>query len=77
MSKTVEIGYKGHIIRVSAVRIVQTNRWTVRCYLTWNFAHDRGEKTMVRCDLKFANPEEAMQAGVEFAIKWIDEGNAA
>ena len=66
--------YKGHTIRVSAVRIPQIDRWTVRSFVSWNFANYSGEETIVRTDLEFGTVEEAMQAGVEFAIKWIDEG---
>ena len=69
--------YKGHTIRVSAVRIPQTDRWTVRSFVSWKFAHDTGEETIVHADLEFRTAEEAMQAGVEFAIEWIDEGKAA
>jgi hypothetical protein len=73
----VETQYKGHTIRVSAVRIPHTGRWTVRSYVSWRFANDSGEETIVHADLEFGTVEEAMQAGVEFAIKWIDEGKAA
>jgi hypothetical protein len=66
--------YKGHTIRVSAVRIPQIDRWTVRSFVSWNFANDSGEETIVRTDLEFGTVEKAMQAGVESAIKWIDEG---
>ena len=66
--------YKGHTIRVSAVRVPQTDRWTVRSYVSWEFTNDSGEETLVHTDLEFGLVKEAMQAGVEFAIKWIDEG---
>jgi hypothetical protein len=73
----VETHYKRHTIRVTAVRILQTGRWTVRSYVSWKFANDSGEETIVYTDLEFSTVEEAMEAGVEFAIKWIDEGKAA
>jgi hypothetical protein len=69
-----ETRYKGHTIRVSAVRIPQTNRWTVRSFVSWNFATESGEEPIVHTDLQFGTVKEAMQAGVEFAIKWIDDG---
>ncbi len=69
-----ETQYKGHTIRVSAVRIVQTDRWTVRCYVSRKFANNSGEETLVNTDLEFGTVEEAMRAGVEFAIEWIDDG---
>jgi hypothetical protein len=72
--RAVERHYKGHGIRVSAVRFPQTDRWTVRSFVSWNFANDSGEETIVHTDLEFGTVEEAMQAGVEFAIKWIDNG---
>jgi hypothetical protein len=68
----VEIRYKGYTIRVSAVRIPQTDRWTVRSYVSWEFANNSGEETIVRVDLQFGTVEEAMRAGVEFAIEWIE-----
>jgi hypothetical protein len=68
----VETQYKGHIIRVSAVRIPQIDRWTVRSYVSWEFANNSGEKTLVHADLHFGCVEEAMRAGVEFAIAWIE-----
>jgi hypothetical protein len=70
----VETHYKGHTIRVSLVRIPQTDRWTVRSYVSWKFANNSGEETIVHADLQFGTVEEAMRAGVEFAIKWIDQG---
>jgi hypothetical protein len=62
---------RAHTIRVSAVRIPQTERWTVRSYVSWKFTS--GEETLVHADLEFGSVKEAMQGGVEFAIKWIDE----
>jgi hypothetical protein len=72
--RAVETYYKGHTIRVSAVRIPQINRWTVRSFVSWKFGNNSGEETLVRTDLEFRTVEEAMRAGVEFAIKWIDNG---
>jgi hypothetical protein len=46
----------------------------VRSYVSWKFANNCGEETLVHADLEFGTAEEAMQAGVEFAIKWIDDG---
>ena len=66
--------YKGHSIRVSAVRIPQTGRWIVRSFVSWNFANNSGEEPIVHTDLEFGTVKEAMHAGVEFAIKWIDDG---
>jgi hypothetical protein len=70
--RTVEIRHKGHTIRVSAVRIPQVNRWTVRSFVSWKFGNNSGEETLVRTDLEFRTVEEAMRAGVEFAIEWIE-----
>ena len=67
--------YKGHTIRVSAVKRIPPDRWTVRSFVSWKFANDSGEETIVHTDLEFGTVEEAMQAGVKFAIEWIDEGN--
>ncbi len=72
--RAVERHYKGHTIRVSAVRIPQIDRWTVRSFVSWNFANDSGEETLVHDDLEFGSVKEAMQAGVDFAIKWIEGG---
>ena len=72
--RAVETHYKGHTIRVSAVRIPQIDRWTVRSFVSWKFGNNSGEETLVRTDLHFGTVQEAMQAGVEFAIKWIDNG---
>jgi hypothetical protein len=73
----VEIRYKGHTIRVSAVRIPQINRWTVRSFCQLEIWDQHGEETLVNTDLEFRTVEEAMRASVEFAIKWIDNGKAA
>jgi hypothetical protein len=67
-----EAHYKGHTIRVSAVRIPQNGRWTVRSWVSWASPNDSVEKMIVHTDLEFGNPEEALQAGVDFAIRWID-----
>ena len=66
--------YKGHTILVSAVRVPQTDRWTVRSFVSWKFSNDSSQESIVHTDLEFGSVDEAMQAGVEFAIKWIDEG---
>jgi hypothetical protein len=42
--------------------------------VSWKFANHSGEETLVHTDLHFGTVEEAMRAGVEFAIKWIDNG---
>jgi hypothetical protein len=34
--------------------------------VSWSFANDSGEETLVHTDLEFGAVEEAMQAGVEF-----------
>ena len=57
---------------IGAVRNPQNNRWIVRSYVTWNFTNDSGEETIVHADLHFVTLEEAMRAGVEFAIEWIE-----
>jgi hypothetical protein len=49
----------------------------VRSFVSWQFANNSGEETLVNSALEFGTVEEAMRAGVEFAIKWIDEGKAA
>ena len=69
-----EAHYKGHTIRVSAVRFPQTGRWTVRSWVIWDFPNDSDAEMIVHPDSEFGSVEEAMQAGVQFAIKWIDEG---
>jgi hypothetical protein len=46
----------------------------VRAYVSWKFANNSGEETIVHADLEFGTVEEAMRAGVEFAVEWIDEG---
>jgi hypothetical protein len=71
----VETHYKGHTIRVSAVRITQTDRWTVRFYVSWKTGNNSGEEARTHADLEFGTVEEAMQAAVEFAIKWIDDAS--
>jgi ketopantoate hydroxymethyltransferase len=74
MGKSSGNALQRHTIRVSAVRIPQTDRWTVRSFVSWKSAINSGEETLVHTDLEFGAVEEAMQAGVESAIKWIDDG---
>jgi hypothetical protein len=40
--------------------------------VSWASPNDSVEKMIVHTDLEFGNPEEALQAGVDFAIRWID-----
>ena len=54
------------------MRIAQTDRWTVRSYVSWKFANNSGEEMLVHADLQFGTVEQAMRAGVEFAINWIE-----
>jgi len=35
-------------------------------------ANDSEEETIVRANLQFGTVEDAMRAGVEFAIEWIE-----
>jgi hypothetical protein len=65
--------YKGHVIRVCAVRVPQTGCWTVWAWVVWNFANDCGTKMILHDSLDFGNPQQAVQIGVEFALKWIAE----
>lgn len=58
MGEPMDTHYKGHTIRVSAVRIAQTARWTVRAWITWDFPNDSGAHMIVHSDLNFSDPEE-------------------
>jgi hypothetical protein len=49
----------------------------VRSFVSWKSVNDSGEETIVHTDLEFGTFEEAMQAALDLAIKWIDEGDAA
>ena len=42
--------------------------------MSWKFSNDSSQESIVHTDLEFGSVDEAMQVGVEFAIKWIDEG---
>jgi hypothetical protein len=44
----------------------------VRSFVSWKFGTNSGEETLVNTDLEFRTVEEAMRAGVEFAIEWIE-----
>ena len=40
--------------------------------MSWKFANNSGEEMLVHADLQFGTVEQAMRAGVEFAINWIE-----
>ena len=69
-----EAHYNGHVIRVSAVRVPQTGCWRFLLWIHWNLHRDTGAKAMLHHGLEFETPAEALQAGVDFAMKWIDDG---
>ena len=65
--------YKGHHIKSVARYLPDSDRWTAHVVINWT---DRSHERFSQFDVKrgFATEEEAEQAGLELAKKWIDNG---
>jgi hypothetical protein len=64
--------YKSHHIEVSVRSVTYGSGWMADVFVTYN---ENGKNVLksIRMDQTFATPDEAEQAGVEYAKKWIDE----
>jgi hypothetical protein len=66
------MNYKDHQIEVSVQCDPDGNGWMTDVFVTY---HEHGKNVLEsrRMDQTFATPDEAEQAGVEYARKWIDD----
>ena len=71
-----EAHYNGHVIRVSAVRVPRTHRWTFTWVVSKQGA-DPGVKTFTDYGGRFDTADDAISRGYDFAMKWIDDGQPA
>ena len=64
--------YKSHHIEVSVRSVTYGSGWMADVFVTYN---ENGKNVLksIRMDQTFATPDEAEQAGVEYAKKWIDD----
>jgi len=67
------MNYKNHQIEVSVQCDPDSSGWMTDVFVTY---HEHGKSVLesLRVDQTFATPDEAEQAGVEYAKKWIDDG---
>jgi hypothetical protein len=67
------MNYKDHQIEVSASFPSKGSGWMPEVFVTYS---EKGRNVLksLRIDQTFATPDEAEQAGVEYAKKWIDDG---
>ena len=64
--------YKDHQIEVSVRLVTVGSGWTPDVFVTYS-ENGRNVLESLRMDQTFATPNEAEQAGVEYATKWIDD----
>jgi hypothetical protein len=67
------MNYKDHQIEVSASFPSKGSGWMPEVFVTYS---EKGRNVLksLRIDQTFATPDEAEQAGVKYAKKWIDDG---
>jgi hypothetical protein len=65
--------YKGHHIQSTARQLPDSNRWTAHVVINWTRGSHK-EFRQFEVGRGFATQEDAAQAGVTFAKKWIDDG---
>jgi hypothetical protein len=65
--------YNGHVIRVSALRVPHSGRWTFALNIC---EHGIGERVKTFTDYggRFDTADDAISRGYDFAMKWIDAG---
>jgi hypothetical protein len=65
--------YKNHQIEVSVSFASKGSGWMPEVFVTYS---EKGKNVLIsrRIDQTFATSDEAEQAGVEYAKKWIDDG---
>jgi hypothetical protein len=65
--------YNGHVIRVSALRVPHSARWTF-ALIVCEQGIDGGVKTFTDYRGRFDTANDAISRGYDFAMKWIDAG---
>lgn len=65
--------YKGHHLKSTARYLPDSNRWSAHVVINWT-AGARKESRQLDVKRGFATEEDAEQAGLAFAKKWIDDG---
>jgi hypothetical protein len=65
--------YKGHHIHSTARQLIESGRWVAHAVINWT-AGARKESRQLDVKRGFATEEDAEQAGLTFAKKWIDDG---
>jgi hypothetical protein len=65
--------YKGHHIKSTAGPIHESGRWVPHLVINW-IAGSREESREFDLKRGFATEQDAEEAGVTFAKKWIDDG---
>jgi hypothetical protein len=67
------MNYKDHHIEVSVRAVNDPDGWMPDISVSYS---ERGKAVLksLRMDQRFATPDEAEKAGIEFAQKWIDDG---
>jgi hypothetical protein len=65
--------YKGHDIHAGAWELLVPIGWEPHLYVSWWDASQKITKNFTLNQV-FSKREEAEQAGLSFAQKWIDEG---
>ena len=65
--------YNGHVIRVSALRVPHSARWTF-ALIVCEQGIGGGVKTFTDYGGRFDTANDAISRGYDFAMKWIDAG---
>ncbi len=68
-----EMDYKNHQIEVSVRSVSDGSGWMPEVFVTYS-ENGRNVLQSLRMDQTFVTPDDATQAGVEYAKKWIDDG---
>jgi hypothetical protein len=67
------MNYKDHHIEVFVSAVSDPDGWQPDIFVSYS-EHGKGVLKSLRMDQRFATPDEAEKAGIEFAQKWIDDG---
>ena len=67
-----EMDYKNHQLEVSIQLNSQGSGWTAEVFITY-FENGKNVVQTLRMDQTFTSPDLAVQSGVEYAKKWIDD----
>jgi hypothetical protein len=73
MGRAMQVHYDGHYIYVTAVPL-HDNKWRCVAVVHWDNGREGHLKLLRSDDREFNAEADAVRVGLEFAVRWINDG---